>query len=543
MSSSKQATNRSSVPSGAWEADSARAATERHLDSSFWDTDVLFGAVIDASPMAIIILDPKGTVLAWSRAAEAIFAYSADEVLGKPYPVVPEGGEKEFDALLQQAMAGERLRDVHVRRKRKDGRLRDVRASSAPIYDDDGETVRGTVYAMEDMTERFVMEEKLRHAQKLEAVGQLTGGIAHDFNNLLSIMTMNLDLLEDRLEGDAEAGELLESARAGAFRGAELTQRLLAFGRRQSLLPVITDLNELLPELAKVLRRTLGDHIAVTTSPAEDLWSTFVDTSQVENAILNLAINARDAMPEGGRLHIETGNAHLDAEYATGYIDVSPGDYVMISVSDTGCGMPPELMEQAFDPFFTTKEAGHGTGLGLSMVYGFAKQSGGHVRIYSEVGHGTTVKLYLPRTTGEGPAVRESGASIASLMGDGEVVLVVEDETKVREAAVRLLNDLNYRVLQASNGHEALAHLEDGGRIDVLFTDVVMSGGISGYEVATRVRAQRPELPVVLTSGFSEAFVDGEGNGLGDRAQFLAKPYRKQDLAAAIGRALDKSPD
>lgn len=526
----------SDEPSEQWTS----AGAGRHVDPGFWNTDVLFGAVIDASPMAIVILDPRGHVLAWSRAAEAIFGYTADDVIGKPYPVVPEDGREEFDALLRQAMAGERLRDVLLRRKRKDGRIMTIRTSSAPIFDDDGESVCGALYTMEDMTERLATEEKLRHAQKLEALGQLTGGIAHDFNNLLSVVTMNLDLLEDRVVGDRECAELFESARAGVARGAELTQRLLAFGRRQPLQPKLTNLNDLLPELAKVLGRTLGDHVTVTTEARDGLWRAFADTSQVENAIMNLAINARDAMPEGGRVHIETANVHLDESYTAGYVDVAPGDYVMISVSDTGCGMSPDLMEQAFDPFYTTKKSGQGTGLGLSMVYGFAKQSGGHVKIYSESGHGTSVKLFLPRADRAGEADSVS-APRENVMGEGEVVLVVEDESKVREAAVRLLQGLNYRVLEAANGQEALAWMDAADAVDVLFTDVVMPGGLCGYDLAMKVRAHSPELPVILTSGFSESFIHGGKDRLGDRVQFLPKPYRRQALAEVVGRALGKA--
>ena len=396
----------------------------------------------------------------------------------------------------------------------------------------------------EDITERIHMEQQLRQAQKMEAIGELSGGIAHDFNNLLTIVLGNLELLDEHLEhrGDLEGDvqEFTHAASKAALRGAELTQRLLAFGRRQPLRPSAIDLNALVSGMTGLLTRTLGETIAIDTPLAADLWHTLVDPGQLEHALLNLTINARDAMPNGGKLIIETVNAQLDEEYVKHEAEVAPGDYVMLSVSDTGTGMPPEVVERAVEPFFTTKETGQGSGLGLSMVYGFVKQSGGHIKICSEVGRGTTVKLFLPKM--EGDSVRAGPDSIAGQKhpSGGEAILVVEDDADVRKLAVRLLEDLGYKVLEACDGREALTILGQGGHVDLVLADLVLPGGLSGIELVREARRRRPALKVLYTSGYSKHTAVDAGASEEVR-NLLTKPFDKGGLAREVRSVLNEN--
>jgi PAS domain S-box-containing protein len=522
--------------------DRANADLRREVDrrqrseAASRETSELLQAMFDESPFAVVALDPARRVLLWSRAAERIFGYGAAEVIGRPYPLVPAEGQAEFDGIIARVTSGERLRAVSVRRRRKDDTLADVIFSGAPLYTADG-ALRAMLFVLEDVTERRGVERQLQQALRMEAVGQLTSGIAHDFNNLLGIVVGNLDLAAERLAADPKTRELIESALQGALRGAELVQRLLAFSRRQPLAPQAIDLNERLPELTALLQRTLGQSIEVVARPAPSLWPAVADPAQLENALLNLAINARDAMPNGGALTIETANTSLDENYAAQNPEAAPGDYVSVAVSDTGTGMPPDVIERAFEPFFTTKEVGKGSGLGLAMIHGFVKQSRGHVKIYSEVGHGTTVKIYLPR------ADRAPTAPAAEERRDDaprghESILVVEDNPEIRTVAERLLTELGYRVRMAENGPAALAILDAGDAFDLLFTDIVMPGGLSGYDVAAEARKRRPGLKVLFTTGFAEASLR---NGKHADADVVGKPYRKSELARAIRRALDRT--
>jgi PAS domain S-box-containing protein len=383
---------------------------------------------------------------------------------------------------------------------------------------------------------RMQAEAQLRAAQRMEAIGQLTGGVAHDFNNLLTVILGNAEMLVESLSDDAQLRLLAEMTQTAAQRGAELTQRLLAFARRQPLDPAAVDVNGLLGSMDALLRRTLGDEVEVELVRGGGLWRALVDAPQLENALLNLCLNARDAMPDGGRLTIETANAALDDAYAREAEEVEPGQYVMIAVSDTGVGMTEEVRARAFDPFFTTKAVGRGSGLGLSMVFGFVKQSRGHVRLYSEPGQGTTVRLYLPRAAAEPPAV--ASAVPEGLPRGAEAVLLVEDDTQVREHAARLLESLGYRVLAAPDGPSALALLREGKAVDLLFTDVVMPGGMNGRELADAARALRPGLPVLFTSGYTENAIVHHGR-LDRGVLLLAKPYRRGELAAKLRQALD----
>jgi CheY-like chemotaxis protein len=328
----------------------------------------------------------------------------------------------------------------------------------------------------------------------------------------------------------------IEQALRAAERGAALTHRLLAFSRQQMLVTRSVDFNRLIGDMGELLRRTLGEHVEIELRLAKDLWPALADSGQVENSLLNLAINARDAMPDGGKLTIETSNVHLDEDYASHNAEVAPGDYVMMVVTDTGTGMPEDVLAHVFEPFFTTKEVGKGTGLGLSMIYGFAKQSGGHAKIYSEVGHGTTVRLYLPRLANE--AKLEAVAVVPSHKGGGETILVVEDNPDVRRLVLRQLRDLGYVVIEAANGPEALKVLDGGASIDLLFTDVVMPGGMTGRQLAEAAKTRRPGMKTLFTSGYTEDSILRLGK-LDPGVRLLSKPYRKHELATRIRETLD----
>jgi signal transduction histidine kinase/ActR/RegA family two-component response regulator len=386
---------------------------------------------------------------------------------------------------------------------------------------------------------RAVAESKVRQMQKMEAIGQLTGGIAHDFNNMLAIVIGSLDVAKRRLASDpARTETCIDNAMDGAQRAAQLTGRLLAFSRQQPLAPRVLDANKLVGGMSEMLRRTVGEHLRVETVLAGGLWNTFADPGQLESAILNLCVNARDAMPDGGRLTLETNNAYLDDAYAADHADVAAGQYVMVSVSDTGAGMPAEVAERAFDPFYTTKGTGRGTGLGLSQVHGFVKQSGGHVKIYSEPGVGTTVKLYLPRSQAAeaqaGPAA--ASAELARAVGE-EIVLVVEDEERVRHLSVDALRDLGYTVVQASDANQALAVLELQPRVDLLFTDIVMPD-MNGRRLADEAVSRRPSLKVLYTTGYTRNAIVHNGMLDADVA-FLPKPFTFEQLALKVRQVLD----
>jgi signal transduction histidine kinase len=383
-------------------------------------------------------------------------------------------------------------------------------------------------------------EDALRQAQKMEAMGQLTGGIAHDFNNMLAIVIGSLDIASRRLRrGEADVERYLESARTGAMRAATLTQRLLAFSRQSPLAPRVLNLNELVASMSELLHRTLGERVGLETVLAGGLWLAHADPNQLESAILNLAVNARDAMPDGGNLTIETGNVYLDDRYAADEIGVTPGQYVMVAVTDVGAGIAPDILQKVFDPFFTTKPTGKGTGLGLSMVYGFAKQSGGHVRIYSELGRGTAVKLYLPRHFGSlaEATARSRGPALPTAAARTETVLVVEDEDRVRQMSCEVLRELGYTVHEASSGEQALRLFNSLGRVDVLFTDVVMPG-MTGRQLADTLLQQTPTLKVLYTTGYTKNAV--VHNGVLDHGvAFLPKPFTVEDLAVKLRAVLD----
>ncbi|QEX20469.1 hypothetical protein FRZ61_03860 [Hypericibacter adhaerens] len=492
---------------------------------------------VEQSANLVAITDADGIIEYVNPKLLEITGFAAEELIGKTPAMWKPAGPAGAECAIAWSGAADRS-DLQgeFEMLRKDGRRFSVYATISPIRDESG-AVTHLVGIAEDISRRKEIEEQLRRSQRLEAIGQLTGGLAHDFNNLLAVVIGNLDILCEQLPKDAPGRKMAQQALEAGLRGADLTRQLLAFARRQPLETRVVNLNDLITGTTRLLQRTLGEPIEIEMKLADDLWPALTDASLVEAALVNLAINARDAMPSGGRLTIESMNKRLDERYAAENSDVTPGDYAMIAVSDTGSGIAPENLSRVFEPFFTTKPQGRGTGLGLSMVYGFVKQSKGHVKIYSELGHGTTIRLYLPRVmTGPSPTVES-----AQREGNGDLkgvrVLLVEDHPGVREVAVKQLEEFGCRVLQAHDGHAALALLKEGQPVDLLFTDIVMPGGMTGVELARHATELRPGLRILFTSGFAENALQGDQDRLGDR-NFLSKPYRKQDLMRRIREVL-----
>jgi PAS domain S-box-containing protein len=505
------------------------------------DLGKLFQAV-EQNPVSVVITDVDGRIEYVNPKFVEATGYTYAEVVGKN-PRVLKSGETapaEYEKLWKTISAGNVWRG-EFHNKRKNGELFWELASIAPVRDARGD-ITHYVAVKEDITQRKETEEQLRHAQKMEVIGQFTGGIAHDFNNLLAIILGNLQLLEESATADDESRELIADAIWSAERGAELTHRLLAFARRQRLNPRVTDLNHVVGKMTDLIRRTLGAVIRIREVLAPGLWETMIDHGQLENALLNLVVNARDAMPEGGVLTIATDNAVLEQDDVTNVEDFSPGEYAMLAVSDTGTGMPPEVVERIFEPFFTTKKFGEGSGLGLSMIYGFVRQSGGHITVDSEVDRGTTVKLYLPRVSSSDGQATEFAPEVAKKMGSGEVILVVEHDKRVRRAAVNLLRKEGYEVLEASTAVDALQRVEALPRLDLLFTDVTLPDGMKGTELAKEVRHRCFETKILFTSGYAEDAMLGSGSSEKE-VHFLAKPYRKGQLADKVRDILDVTED
>ena len=463
-----------------------------------------------------------------------VFNESFFKLAGFPDALAHKGASRsEFEAFdksraIEVLADGQGRNDGAYRRVSVAGRELDVYRASVPTG--------GFIVVCMDVTARLLAEQTARQVQKMEAIGHLTGGVAHDFNNLLQIIGANLERTVADLKGDHGSLERVQNAIDAVARGARLTGQLLAFARRQALDPRSTNVGRVIQDMTDLLRRTLGERVEVECIIAGGLWNTFIDPGQIESAILNLAINARDAMPDGGKLTLEVANAFLDDAYAAQHSEVTSGQYVMVGISDTGEGMAPDVIARAFEPFFTTKPEGRGTGLGLSQVYGFVKQSGGHIKIYSEMGQGTTVKLYLPRTRkpqeGTGPV------STGPVEGGSERILVVEDDAQVRAAAVDSLTELGYSVLKAENAEQALAILGSGVLVDVLFTDVVMPGPIKTRDLARRAQEMQPRILVLYTSGYTQNAIVHNGK-LDEDAVLLSKPYRREELARKLRMMLD----
>ncbi|HVJ55545.1 MAG TPA: CHASE3 domain-containing protein [Aliidongia sp.] len=417
---------------------------------------------------------------------------------------------------------------IVVERALEDGRIYEIFHN--------GLAGEGSVLTFMDTTERRKMEQFYQQAQKMDSLGQMTGGVAHDFNNILTIILGNLETLRATEDPDRRLRSV-NVAFAAVERGARLTRQLLAFARKQPLEPQPLNLAKMVPDVVEMLRHTLGEQVEIVGVVAGGLWNTLADPTQVQSALLNLALNSRDAMPNGGKLTIEAANAYLDEAYAAHHSEVTPGQYVMLAVTDTGEGMSPEIVAKAFDPFFTTKPEGKGTGLGLSMVFGFLKQSGGHVKIYSEIGHGTTIKLYLPRTGQAEP--EQPREKLAPSVPGSELVLVVEDDAAVRATVAATIRDLGYRVAEADGGAAALAFLESGERVDLIFTDVVMPGPVTSRALAQAAIELQPHITVLYTSGYTENSIVHNGR-LDEGVQLLSKPYRREELAIKLQAILQR---
>ncbi|MBC3918471.1 PAS domain S-box protein [Undibacterium sp. CY18W] len=492
---------------------------------------------------AIYMLDKDGYVSNWNSGAQRIKGYRQEEVIGTHFSrfYTPED---QRSGVPQRALLTARTEGRFEQegwRVRKDGSQFRAHVVIDPIYNAFSEFV-GYAKITRDITEKYEAavalkktEQALQHSQKMETIGKLTGGIAHDFNNLLQIISGNLQLLSAEIAGNQHAERRVTNALAGVRRGAKLASYLLSFGRRQALDPKVVNIGRFVIDMEDMLQRSLGETIEVETILADDLWNTFVDVAQVENALLNLAVNARDAMESVGKLTIEISNAVLDENYARTHAEVNPGEYVMLAVSDVGSGMLPEVVAQVFEPFFSTKPEGKGTGLGLSMVYGFVKQSGGHVNIYSELGYGTTVKLYLPRSTEqEGKLTIQP---LEKIVGGAETILVAEDDDEVRTTAIEILMGLGYKVLHASDAESALAIVDTGVKIDLLFTDVVMPGTLRSPELARKARERLPNLAVLFTSGYTQNAIV-HGGRLDGGVELLSKPYSREALARKVRSVL-----
>jgi len=524
-----------------------RQMAQQHLLESERRYRGLIEAVVD---YAIYQLDPQGLVTSWNPGAQRIKGYSADEIIGRHFSVFYTKEDRAAGVPEQALRAATRGKyEAEAWRVRKNGDKFFASVIIDPIHDESGELL-GFAKVTRDITERLEAQEALKSAheqlalsQKMEAIGQLSGGIAHDFNNLMMIVQGNLESAQRslrKMEGEHfNLNRSINNALRGAQRAAALTSRLLAFSRRQALDPKPLDVNRFLAGAADFLQRSLGETIDIEVVGSAGLWQIDVDANHLEAALVNLVINARDAMPNGGKVTIEVSNVFLDEEYARGNPEVVVGQYIVICVADSGEGMPAEVLNRAFEPFFTTKEPGQGTGLGLSQVYGFVKQSNGHVKIYSEAGQGTTVKLYFPRLVAGALEEEEEDREPSAQGEQGETILLVEDDKDLRDYLAELLRDLKYRVLTASDADGALQIAQrDQIRIDLLLTDIIMPG-MNGRELAQKLQGLRRGLPVLFMTGYSRNAIMHHGR-LDQNVDVLQKPVSQADLAARVRAALDR---
>jgi PAS domain S-box-containing protein len=499
-------------------------------------------AVLDNVNDGIITINTRGIVESYNPACARIFGYRADEVIGQNIKMLmPEPYHGEHDGYLDNYKRTGKAKIIGIGRevsgRRKDGSVFPMDLSVSVFQLDGVRHFSGIVRDISERKEAEKLHEQLRQAQKMESLGHLTGGIAHDFNNLLAIILGNLDFLSERIKASDPLRRFIAPSIAAAEHGANLTKQLLAFGRKQALQPRVTSLNELLQQLTTLVQRTLGERVEVILVLDPKAWQVNVDASQLQNAFINLAVNARDAMPDGGKLIFETKNVTLDSEYARVNTEVTPGDYVVIAVSDTGKGMTQEVMDKAFEPFFTTKELGKGSGLGLSMVYGFVKQSKGHLKLYSELGYGTTIKIYLPRAMGAAGRAEPAAPSPPVAKHQAKTVLVVEDNKEVLALTVAMVEDLGYTALQAETGEEALSLLEGRHDVQLLLTDVMLPGTLNGPVLAQRAVSLYPSLKVLFNSGYAEHAIMQSGI-LEEGVHLIGKPFRKQQLGEKIEEVL-----
>jgi PAS domain S-box-containing protein len=517
----------------------ARMAGEvRYKTEALRDEERMARGIIDTAIDAFVQMDERGIITDWNPQAQAVFGWSRAEAIGRSLGelIVPKAHRARHQSGLaaylrsgESKILGQR---VELGALRRDGTEIKVELSVTALRRQSGTVFNGFV---RDLTEKIAAEDRHRQSQKMEAVGQLVGGIAHDFNNMLTVITGTIEILAEGVADDPQLASIARLIAEAADRGAELTGHLLAFARKQPLQPRETDINDLVHSACGLFRPSLGEQIEIEAVLTDEAWPALVDPTQLTTALINLAVNARDAMPGGGKLTLETKNVVLDESYAKANRDAVAGSYVMIAVSDTGGGIPPAILDRVFEPFFTTKEVGRGTGLGLSMVYGFVKQSNGHIKIYSEEGHGTTIRIYLPRSTAE--TERRPVAAAAVIEGGSETILIVEDDPLVRSHVNTRLKKLGYRTLEAANAAEAIAVAESGAEFDLLFTDVIMGGLMNGRQLADEMTKRRRGLKVLFTSGYTENAIVHHGR-LDPGVLLLAKPYRNADLAGMIRRAL-----
>lgn len=504
------------------------------------DDRALLLALLDAAVDAIIVSDRDGRILRLNKAAAALFGHSIEALTGENVrSLMPTEMAARHDGFMHHHLETGEKRIIGIGRdvegQRADGTVFPLHLSVGRA-DIEGEVA--FVAILHDQTRRKAAEEAAARSQRMDAIGQMTGGIAHDFNNLLTVVIGNLELLE-MSETAEKSRALITDALEAAELGADLTSRLMVFARKSTLRPEVIAMNDAVSQSLSMLRRTIGSHIAVEASLAENLWVTRADATQLQTAVLNLALNAQDAMPHGGRIFLETRNVTLDDNYIAQEIGVETGSYIRLSVSDTGEGMSPETRRHAMEPFFTTKPVGQGTGLGLSMVYGFAKQSGGYLTIYSEPGQGTTISLYFPALFDDKDdfPTPQSADDTQAQIGSGQLVLVVEDDPRVMRLSEARFLTLGFRCLSATTGDAAWDILKDRDDITLVFTDLVMPGKISGHDLARRIAKHKPQVRVLMTSGFSEGVL--RGRRLGAENAILRKPYRQAELAAALQAVLE----
>ncbi|MBS1160883.1 MAG: hybrid sensor histidine kinase/response regulator [Proteobacteria bacterium] len=519
----------------------AEVIERRQAESALRASQAKLRLITDNMPAGMAYIDAGQHYVYHNQTFADFLGLPSQEINGQSVRrIFGETAYREIRDKIEAALSGQATRHEHEQRSAS-GAVRRWAVRYSPHIDAQG-GIDGCMAMLTDVTEQRQAEQALFQAQKMEAVGQLTGGVAHDFNNLLTVVLGNLQILASELHDHPVAPELIEAATKAARRGAELNRTLLAFSRRQRLAPAPVAVTELITGMADMLSRTLGEHIQVNVASPKDLPAALADPGQLETALLNLAVNARDAMPGGGKLTVETAAAYLDEHYASLEADVRPGPYVLIAVSDSGTGMTAEVRQRACEPFFTTKDTGKGSGLGLAMVYGFVKQSGGHLKIYSELGHGTTVKIYLPTSSDLAAAAPPPTTRIPPPPTGDETILVVEDEADVRALVCRLLTGLGYRVLEAADGTAGLAMLQREAAIDLLFTDVVLPGGITGPELASAARRQRRAIKVLYTSGYTGNAIQ-HLDALATDFHLISKPYRIAELAHMVRRTLDGTPD
>jgi PAS domain S-box-containing protein len=499
---------------------------------------------LDVAASIIVAFDTRGRVSRFNRKGCEVTGYTEAELVGKNWfdTIVELEDRAEaraaFDSLVRNGGSTTSATNyIETAIATSDGGRRVIGWNLSSINDAQG-NVTGVLGSGEDLTERREIEQQLLQAQKMRAVGELTGGLAHDFNNLLMAVQGNIEFLQESLEENSPAAKYCEAALKAVGRGADLTQRLLAFSRKQLLRPEPVSINQLVEDMTELLTRTLGTNIEIDAALGEDVSRAMVDVAQLENALLNLALNARDAMPGGGRLRIESANRSIEMGYDGQKVVLEPGPYVMIAVHDTGTGMPPELLDRVFEPFFTTKEASRGSGLGLSMVYGFVKQSGGHIEIKSKLGQGTSVYLYLPSARDDGIETQADTAAMVPVRGGSEKILVVEDDLAVLDVIVNLLVSLGYNVSQAEHGKAAKALMRSGLRPDLLLTDIIQPQGINGIDLARDTVKYDDHCGILLMSGFTESTPDAEPGQIA-RFPLLRKPFGKNELARKVREVLD----